>query len=164
MIDAIERFGERLYGRRWFRAFLLCFFFLFHCYVALWCHEWAHYRYGTLTGAKCWIVYDEWGLRGWTYCEKFTLGNYVTGGLATALVFSMYWFFAASFPSKLSLPYEFSLFYVVVNQLLYTPFEVIGLGLDHPEIYQFHWLATVISFIFVVVVYKDRIKKFVGVM
>jgi len=163
MIDAIERFGEQLYRKWWFRALLLIFFFLFHCYVALWVHEFWHYWWGSLIDeTKCHIVYAPFGIRGWTYCGRFSLANYAVGGLGTAVVFFIYWFFAASFPSKLSLPYDLSLFYVVVNQLIYTPFEVAGLGLNHPEIYQFYWLSTAASFIFVIVIYLDRIKKFVG--
>jgi len=163
MIDTIEQFGEQQYNKLWFRTVLLIFFFLFHCYIALWVHEFWHYWWGSvIDGAKCYIVYAPFGVRGWTYCGEFSLANYAIGGLGTAVVFFIYWFFAASFPSKLSLPYDLSLFYVVVNQLLYTPFEVIGLGLKVSGIYDWHWLATPISFILVVIIYYERIVKFVG--
>jgi len=163
-LTKIENFGERQYKKAWFRAALIIFFFIFHCYIALWVHEFWHYWYGTVVdGKSCYIKYAPFGIRGFTYCNDFSLGNYAIGGLGTAVAFFIYWFFAASFPSKLSLPYDLSLFYVVINQLFYTPFEVIGLGLGYGWVYNFYWLASVLAGVVVIYIYGGRIIEYIGI-
>jgi len=164
VVDRIEKFGEKMYEKRWFRVVMLIFFFVFHCYIALWIHEFWHYWYGEVVNhAKCYIYYAPFGIRGWTVCDRYDLFGYTIGGLGTVVVFFIYWFFAASFPSRLSLPYDFSMFFVVVQQVIYTVFEVIGLGMNHPEIYQFNWLSTTIGFITVTLLYWSRIKEYLEV-
>jgi len=162
VLDRIEKFGEEMYRKWWFRLILLLYFFVFRCYVALWVHEFWHYWWGSvIDGSRCYVVYSTHGIRGWTHCDSFSLGNYFIGSVGTALTFLASWFFAASLPSRLTLPYELSLIYVIVNQLCYLPFEVIGLGLGYTWIYSFYWLATLISLIIVAKMYYIRVLEYI---
>jgi len=163
ILDKVEKFGEMLYKNIWFRVFMLLFFIVFHLYIALWIHEFFHYWYGSaIDNASCYVVYDLKGIRGYTICNYVSLGNFAIGSLGTALVFSIYWFFASSFPSKLTLPYDLSMFLVVAINLFYFPFEFIGLGLNQYWLYDYYWVGEIVAMFITLYLYFDRIVWFIA--
>jgi len=162
ILDKIEKFGEKMYRSSLFRIFMLLFFIIFHLYIALWLHEFFHYWYGTAVDhASCYVVYELQGIRGYTVCNYISLGNFAIGSLGTALVFSIYWFFAAAFPSRLTLPYDMSLFLVITINLFYFPFEFIGLGLGQYWLYGYYWIGEVIALVATLYTYLDRMVWFI---
>lgn len=165
VLDRIESFGERMYRHRWYRVLMLVFIFFFVEYTALWCHEFMHYWYATaILKTKAYIQYYPSGMMGWCYVESSDVMLYFIGGAGTALLYFVFWFLAASFPNKLSLPFDVSLFYVSLWNFLYAFVEAYTLGMGHPELYEY--LSSIVHMTAIVVtlyLYLDRVIEFIEV-
>ena len=165
VLDALESFGERMYEKQWYRVIVLVFISMFIAYTSLWCHEFFHYWYATaIAKGNAYIMYHPTKLIGYCYTDVHDLMEYAIGGLGTAIVYFLFWFFAASFPHKLSLPFDMSLFYVVVLNLIYFPFETIGLGMGYGWIYDIGFnAAPIVSIIVTVTLYLPRLEEYIEV-
>jgi hypothetical protein len=131
-------------------------------YIALWCHEFWHYWYATaiLHDTKAYIQYHPLKIAGWCVIYKSDLWVYAIGGLGTAAVFFIFWFFAASFPNRLSLPWDFSLIYVTLSELFYAPIEVLGLYYGHTWLYNYVWVIAITALAIVLKTYWVRIVEY----
>jgi hypothetical protein len=160
MITQLELLGEKLYRCRKFRIIQLAFFLIAFTYVMLWAHEAFHYYYATaILNADAYIKYHSIKVMGWCYSGKEDLIYHTIGGLGTALFFFLFYFFAAAFPNRLSLPYDVSLFWCFFVQLIYTPLEVASYF--YPELLKHTPIVTVIAIFITTKIYFKKVVEYI---
>ena len=168
ILDSIERFGETLYRDKVYRILLLITLLMWTHYTALWCHEFMHYIYATaILHCDAYVQYGFGHIWGWCMINNCnmtpqeSLIEAAIGGLGTAAMFSIYWFYMASFPHKLTLPMDLSLMSVVVYQFLYGIDETLTLGLNHWEWYWIgKFIAILLTLIIVAKLYYHRLIEY----
>ena len=162
VLDKLEQFGERMYKKRWYRVLMFILILIGGSYVTLWTHEAIHFYYATFVlHTKAYIVYSTYGIRGYCVFEGDDFWSYASGGYITALLALGGWYFYASLPTRRTLPYDFTLLYIFLWQLLYGTVEVIGFYYKQMWFYNiFAHLCAPVSFVAISCLYYNRLKEY----
>jgi len=165
ILDRLERGGERLYSKFWYRVLILFGMILIVGWISLWAHEFGHYWWARniLHDDSAYIEFSSNGLMGWTVVSERSFGLYLAGGLFSSIVLFVLWLFVASFPHKMTLPVDMSLFIWTVYQFVYGIFEGVAYwSSDYHSVVKTGQLvgAVVIAYL-VLGVYFDRLVAYI---